>query len=208
MLSSSISTLPFIYSGISVAAAPHRGNVAALPLDQKFPYLLSEKLPGSQLFISRAKSADHILTLPSTYFRNKCCCCTTSWKCCGIASAVILVIVGAIIGGGFLYLHVLKSRLDFCLFCFPPIDGKNRYFSYFTLCFDEKNRLRMRAVLKNLLRDRSQFTSNFSRQIIGGGFLYLHVLKSRLDFLPFLSPSSFLHPKKLLLKAVQTFVSC
>jgi len=42
---------------------------------------------------------------------NKCCCCTTSWKCCGIASAVILVIVGAIIGGGFLYLHVLKSRL-------------------------------------------------------------------------------------------------
>jgi len=42
---------------------------------------------------------------------NKCCCCTTSWKCCGIATAVILVIVGAIIGGGFLYLHVLKSRL-------------------------------------------------------------------------------------------------
>jgi len=42
---------------------------------------------------------------------KKCCCCTISWKCCGITSAVILVIVGAIIGGGFLYLHILRSRL-------------------------------------------------------------------------------------------------
>jgi len=42
---------------------------------------------------------------------KKCCCCTISWKCCGITSAVILVIIGAIIGGGFLYLHILKSRL-------------------------------------------------------------------------------------------------
>merc|ERR1712223_1904136 len=42
---------------------------------------------------------------------KKCCCCAISWKCCGITFAVILVIVGAIIGGGFLYLHILRSRL-------------------------------------------------------------------------------------------------
>ena len=115
MLTSSISTGPFIYSRNKCCCCTTSWECCGIATRSKISaFFLLKKLPGSQLlFYTKAKSADHIITLSSTYSRNKCCCCTTSWKCCGIASAVILVIVGAIIGGGFLYLHVLKSRLDF-----------------------------------------------------------------------------------------------
>ena len=59
--------------------------------------------------------------------------------------------------------------------------------------FDEKNRRFMRALLENLRRDQAQLTSNFSRQIIGGGFLYLHVFKEQVRFFAY----SFLRRKKI-----------
>ena len=51
----------------------------------------------------------------------------------------------------------------------------------------------MRAFVENSRRDQDQLTSNFSRQIIGGGFLYLHVFKEQVRFFAY----SFLRRKKI-----------